>query len=288
MRRVQRIIPSIETHEGEGFLVHRPFPVRGLSYVDPFLLIDEMGPKKVAPGEAKGAPDHPHRGFETITYLLAGSFVHEDSQGSRSQIGPGDAQWMTAGSGVIHSEMPGPEIMKDGGVMHGFQIWVNLPREKKMMKPRYQDLKDAQIPRVELAPGVRAKLLGGSLGGGHGPAHTEIPILYAHLELAPGAKWKSDEVNGDWSLLAYVIAGEGSFSGSPSTPRANLIHFESRPGAITIENTSTSQGLSLLLLAGEPLGEPVARMGPFVMNTREELAQAYDDYVSGRLGKIRR
>src|SRR5712692_4352342 len=141
IRSVQAVIPAIETFEGAGFPVHRPFPTRSLDHFDPFLLLDQMGPADLGPGEAKGAPDHPHRGFETVTYMLEGRMEHRDSRGNAGQIGPGDVQWMTAGDGVVHSEMPAPELLSRGGRMHGFQLWVNLPRRDKRMAPRYQEIK---------------------------------------------------------------------------------------------------------------------------------------------------
>ena len=169
------------TYEGDGFLVHRPFPVPGLSYFDPFLLLDEMGPSEHTPGSAKGAPDHPHRGFETVTYLLSGEFEHRDSQGGHGFIRAGDVQWMTAGSGVVHSEMPSRAFQASGGKLHGFQLWVNLPREKKMKTPQYQELKSARIPEVALKNGGKVRVLSGEFQGVRGLATTEIPIHYFHV-----------------------------------------------------------------------------------------------------------
>src|SRR5436853_3352035 len=153
-RSISRIVEAAETYEGEGFLVHRPFPTRALSEFDPFLLLDEMGPMDLAPGEAKGAPDHPHRGFETVTYLLSGDMEHKDSRGHAGRLRAGDVQWMTAGAGVIHSEMPSREFARDGGYLHGFQLWVNLPKRDKMTKPRYQEISNSQIPKATSTDGL--------------------------------------------------------------------------------------------------------------------------------------
>src|ERR1043165_7738861 len=166
VRTVSGIINSIETLEGEGFLVHRPFPTYALSDFDPFLLLDEMGPKDLAPGEARGAPDHPHRGFETVTYMLEGRMQHKDSKGNAGTLGPGDVQWMTAGAGVVHSEMPVAEFAESGGRLHGFQLWVNLPRRDKMMRPRYQEIPAAKIPTAQSEDGrVRVKVIAGEALG---------------------------------------------------------------------------------------------------------------------------
>lgn len=187
IRTVSGIINSIETLEGEGFLVHRPFPTRALSEFDPFLLLDEMGPKDLAPGEARGAPDHPHRGFETVTYLLSGSMEHKDSQGRAGKLTPGDVQWMTAGAGVIHSELPTREFAQTGGRLHGFQLWVNLPRRDKMMQPRYQEIPAAKIPSAQTEDGlVTVRVIAGESLGAQAVIETRTPIIYLHCTLLPG------------------------------------------------------------------------------------------------------
>jgi quercetin 2,3-dioxygenase len=288
MRKVKKIIKSMQVHEGAGFIVNRPFPVPGLREIDPFLLIDEMGPTHYAPGEAKGAPDHPHRGFETISYLLEGGLLHEDSGGSISELRKGDVQWMTAGRGVVHSEVPLPDVLKDGGPMHAFQIWVNLPKAKKLTEPRYQDIRSSEIPLLSPGPGVILKLISGRLLTKTGPAKNETPILYAHVRLAPLARWETEEIEKDKTILAYVISGNGNVADSAEATRTDLVQFEMGEGELKFENPSTENEFEFLLLAGSPINEPVARMGPFVMNTRQELEQAYEDYMSGRLGVIRR
>src|SRR5215831_11043000 len=177
LRGVARVIHSTETTEGEGFIVHRPFPTRALTDFDPFLLLDRMGPMDTSPGEAKGAPDHPHRGFETVTYMLEGEFEHSDSAGNKGKLAPGDVQWMTAGAGVVHSEMPSARIRKEGGKVHGFQLWVNLPKSDKMMRPRYQDVPAAKIPVAKNGDGsVRAKVIAGEAFGVHAVIDTRTPI----------------------------------------------------------------------------------------------------------------
>jgi quercetin 2,3-dioxygenase len=204
-RPVTEIVDAVETLEGGGFLVHRPFPTATLDMIDPFLLLDEMGPIDVAPGEALGAPDHPHRGFETVTYMLDGEVEHRDSAGNHGVIGTGDVQWMTAGSGVVHSEMPGARMQRDGGKSHGLQLWVNLPRAAKMTPPRYQDLRAADIPTVA-REGITAKVIAGEALGVVGPANTHVPILYVHAHVDAGATLELD-VPSDMNAFAYVLAG---------------------------------------------------------------------------------
>src|SRR5579875_1749902 len=181
-----RIVPAQRFVEGGGFVVHRPFPVQGLSHLDPFLLIDEMGPVTYAPGEAIGAPDHPHRGFETVTYIIDGAMQHEDSHGHRGEIRSGDVQWMTAGAGVIHSEMPADDVMARGGLMHGFQIWVNLPKEKKMTQPRYQEYTAAGLPVVE-RDGTWMRVIAGEAGDVRSPIETTVPTTMIHVKQRAGA-----------------------------------------------------------------------------------------------------
>jgi redox-sensitive bicupin YhaK (pirin superfamily) len=277
-------VPGLETLEGAGFLVHRPFPTSGLDQVDPFLLLDEMGPSELGPGEARGAPDHPHRGFETVTYLLAGRMEHEDSRGHSGRLTPGDVQWMTAGSGVVHSEMPEAEFAARGGRMHGFQLWVNLPRKDKKMEPRYQEIPAAQIPVGRSADGrVTARVIAGEALGAKAVIDTRTPIVYLDLVLEPGAS-HTQPLPEDFNAFAYVVEGRGLFGdgATPAQPH-ELVLFGRDGGDVTIAAPSDSP-LRVLLIAGRPLDEPVARMGPFVMNTRAELIEAYEDFQNGRLG----
>src|SRR5918911_2549399 len=188
-RTVSGIVNSIETLEGAGFLVRRPFPKASFSMFDPFLLLDEMGPMTLAPGEAKGAPDHPHRGFETVTYVLSGEMEHKDSQGHAGKLSAGDVQWMTAGAGVVHSEMPSVEFQRTGGRLHGFQLWVNLPRQHKMMKPRYQEIPAANIPTARTEDGsVTVRMIAGQALGAQAVIETVTPIMYLHFTLRPGGR----------------------------------------------------------------------------------------------------
>ena len=286
IRSVSGIINSMETLEGEGFLVHRPFPTYALSDFDPFLLLDEMGPKDLAPGEAKGAPDHPHRGFETVTYMLEGRMQHKDSRGNAGKLTPGDVQWMTAGSGVIHSEMPELDFAKKGGRLHGFQLWVNLPKQNKMTKPRYQEIPSAKIPVATSKDGlVRVRVIAGESLGKQAVIETHTPIMYLHFTIKAGGK-VTQPVPSEYNTFAYVIAGEGSFG--PELERASrgqMVMFASDGEGISIENKG-SLPLDVLVIGGVPLREPVARYGPFVMNTREEIYQAFEDFRSGRMGEI--
>lgn len=263
-------------------IVTRPFPTAHLDHLDPFLLLDRMGPVTHGPGEAKGAPDHPHRGFETVTYILEGTIEHEDSQGNRGRIGAGDVQWMTAGAGVIHSEMPSEEIRRDGGRLHGFQLWVNLPRRDKMVKPRYQELRAAEIPTATSEDGrTRVTVIAGESLGTHASIDTRTPILYLHVRLQAGAQF-TQSIPENYNAFAFVIGGEATFG--ERTARENDTLFWNRDGdEVTI---SSQRGAELLLIGGVPLHEPVARYGPFVMNTPGEIRQAMIDYQNGTFGQI--
>ena len=288
LRSVRHVISSQRTREGGGFIVHRPFPTQMLMDFDPFLLLDEMGPVDYAPGEALGAPDHPHRGFETVTYVLAGKMQHKDSHGHAGSLGPGDVQWMTAGAGVVHSEMPEAEFAKQGGHMHGFQIWVNLPRKDKLMKPRYQELPDAGIPVAESADKkVKVKIVAGESLGKSAAIDTRTPIAFLHLTLQPGGSL-DQALPEDYNAFAYVISGSGEFGAEGHKAVAHqMVIFGNDGTGVRIANAEKStEALQLLLLAGVPLNEPVVRYGPFVMNTEEEIHQAIRDYQAGRMGEI--
>lgn len=287
-RSVAGVVNSIETLEGGGFLVRRPFPQASFSEFDPFLLLDEMGPMDVAPGEAKGAPDHPHRGFETVTYLLSGEMEHKDSRGHAGRLTPGDVQWMTAGAGVVHSEMPSSEFQREGGRMHGFQLWVNLPQRDKMTKPRYQEIPRAQIPQVTSEDGlVTVRIIAGEAMGQHAVIETHTPIVYLHYSIEPGGV-VTQSVPAEYNAFAYLVEGAGLFGGA--SERANdgqMVMFAQDGEQIRIENPADAQTrLEVLLIAGVPLNEPVARYGPFVMNTEREIRQAFEDYARGRMGAI--
>lgn len=289
LRSASRIINSVRTIEGEGFVVNRAFPTQTLSDVDPFQLLDEMGPSDLAPGEAKGAPDHPHRGFETVTYMLEGKFEHKDSQGHSGKLNPGDVQWMTAGAGVIHSEMPEEQFARSGGRMHGFQLWVNLPRRDKMIKPRYQEIPSSKIPVVATADGrVTVKVIAGEAFGSQAVIETRTPIMYLHFTLQPGSE-VTQPVPSNFNAFAYVVKGEGLFGRNRKVAqRGQMVTFSKDGGAILIKNSPSSERgqLDVLLIAGIPLNEPVVRYGPFVMNKPEEITQAIEDYRNGKMGRI--
>jgi redox-sensitive bicupin YhaK (pirin superfamily) len=287
-RTVAGVVNSIETLEGGGFLVRRPFPKASFSEFDPFLLLDEMGPMEVAPGEAKGAPDHPHRGFETVTYLLSGDMEHRDSRGHAGRLRPGDVQWMTAGAGVVHSEMPSREFALTGGRMHGFQLWVNLPQRDKMITPRYQEISSSQIPKATSADGlVDVRVIAGESMDHKAVIETRTPIIYLHYRIKPGGV-AIQKVPGNYNAFAYIVEGEGLFGAEREhATDGQMILFTQDGDAVRIENAAEAKGtLEVLLIAGVPLNEPVARYGPFVMNTEREIRQAIEDYQLGRMGVI--
>ena len=284
-RAVERVVTAHRQLEGGGFVVRRPFPTNGLSLVDPFLLLDEMGPVEYAPSDAVGAPDHPHRGFETVTYMLEGEFQHEDSAGHRGAIAPGDVQWMTAGRGVVHSEMPSQRIREQGGRVHGFQVWVNLPAREKMMPPRYQEVPAASIPEATTQDGrARVRVIAGEALGVRAVIDTRTPILYQDWTLRPGASVDQAVPDG-FNAFVYLFEGRAEIG------RDGRSLVEGQPGLLgsggdvrlSVPAGGSAEGARLLLLGGQPLGEPVARYGPFVMNTREELEQAFRDFERGTL-----
>ena len=287
-RTIAGIVNSIETLEGAGFLVRRPFPKATFSEFDPFLLLDEMGPMTVAPGNAKGAPDHPHRGFETVTYLLSGEMEHKDSQGHAGKLNAGDIQWMTAGAGVIHSEMPSAEFQQEGGTLHGFQLWVNLPRHNKMMLPRYQEIPSARIPTARTKDGlVGVRVIAGEALGVRAVIETVTPIMYLHFTLKPGGHVSQPSPQ-EYNAFAYVVEGEGLFGAeSERAGDGQMVLFGQDGDEVTIQNRVDAKAtLEVLLIAGIPLNEPVARYGPFVMNTESEIRQAIEDYRQGKMGAI--
>jgi quercetin 2,3-dioxygenase len=287
-RTVAGVVNSIETLEGGGFLVRRPFPKAAFSEFDPFLLLDEMGPMDLAPGEAKGAPDHPHRGFETVTYVLSGDLEHKDSRGHAGRLRAGDVQWMTAGAGVVHSEMPSAEFLRDGGRMHAFQLWVNLPTGDKMMKPRYQEIASAQIPKATSSDGlVSVSVIAGEALGQKAVIETRTPIVYLHYRIEAGGA-VVQQVPSSFNAFAYVVEGEGLFgAGKERGADGQMILFARDGNEVRIENPAdATTTLEVLLIAGVPLNEPVVRYGPFVMNTKAEIYQAIEDYQQGRMGAI--
>lgn len=287
IREVTRIATAHRQREGGGFIVRRPFPGMELDLVDPFLLLDEMGPADYGPGEAIGAPDHPHRGFETVTYMLDGAFEHEDSAGHRGRIESGDVQWMTAGAGIIHSEMPAREIREKGGRIHGFQIWVNLPARLKMTRPRYQEVPASRIPTARTEDGkARGRVIAGEALGVSAVIDTHIPIVYQDWTLDAGADLVLP-LPEEMAAFVYVFQGSAHVGDALRRVDDGQAALLGAGDAVRLRGPMEGSG-RLLLLAGTPLREPLARYGPFVMNTRQELIQAFDDFQSGRFGEITR
>ena len=263
--------------------VMRPFPAGTLSYVDPFLLLDRLGPVTFAPGAAKGIPPHPHRGFEAVTYLLSGRIAHRDSFGGSGTLGPGDVQWMRAGSGLVHSEMPDEDFRRTGGVLHAIQLWVNLPRADKMLPPEYRDIAAKNIPHVD-AGAARVKVIAGEAFGARATLGTKVPITYLHFSIKRGQSI-AQPVRPQDAVLAYSLEGNGTAGSDRRAFTANqLIVFASEGERIELAAGDT--GVEAIVLAARPLGEPVARYGPFVMNTPHELSQAIDDYRGGKMGTL--
>src|SRR5438552_17626354 len=283
VREIEQVVTAHKQLEGGGFVVRRPFPGE-IDAVDPFLLIDEMGPVDYAPGEAIGAPDHPHRGFETVTYVLEGEMEHEDSAGHRGRLGPGDVQWMTAGAGIIHSEMPSQQIREKGGRVHGFQVWVNLPRRDKLMRPRYQEVSGDKLPEGRSEDGkARAKIIAGEALGAKAVIDTRTPIVFQDWTVQPGADVTVPFAE-NLRMLAYVFEGEVQVD--DKLLREGQLAILGAGEAVRLSGGASAA--RVLLLGGVPLREPVARYGPFVMTNRAELVQAFEDFESGRMGEITR
>ena len=285
-RRPAGVVAARHQLEGAGFGVFRPFPSASLEMLDPFLLLDEMEPVVHRPGSAVGAPDHPHRGFETVTYVLDGEVEHRDSMGNTGLIGPGEVQWMTAGAGIVHSEMPSTRLQTEGGRVHGFQLWVNLPAELKRSTPRYQGLAADELPTVA-GDGWRAVVIAGSILGADGPATTHTEIAYAHVELDPGVEL-GIESPADHNAGAYVFAGH-ALAGPENqpVPTRHLAVWAAGRGPLTLATPpDVDEPAEILVMTGRPIAEPVARYGPFVMNTRDELIEAIEDFQAGRMGTI--
>jgi redox-sensitive bicupin YhaK (pirin superfamily) len=282
-RQVANIVTAHRQREGGGFIVRRPFPSAGLRHADPFLLLDEMGPVEYGPGEAVGAPDHPHRGFETVTYMLDGEMEHADSAGHRGRLGPGDVQWMTAGRGIVHAEMPSQAMRQQGGRMHGFQIWVNLPARAKMTAPHYQEIPRAGIPEAATPDALASvHVIAGAALGARAVIETRTPIGFLHWIFAPGAAVEVP-VPPEHAAYVYVFAGAVRIAGR-----------EVKDGELAIlgdgaaVHFAAAERAQALLLSGLPLREPVVQYGPFVMNSEREIREAIADYQAGRLGAIAR
>ena len=287
-REVSRVITAHQQREGAGFVVRRPLPTPGLELADPFLLIDELGPVVYGPGEALGAPDHPHRGFETVTYMLDGEFEHEDSAGHKGRLGPGDVQWMTAGAGIVHSEMPSRRIREEGGKIHGFQIWVNLPAKLKLTRPRYQEIGSTRIPEARSGDGLATvRVIAGEALGARTVIDTRTPIAMHDWLLQPGADMLIP-LGIEYRALLYVFEGAIRVGDEGQPVDDGQLALLGAGSSVRLRAPETGQAGRTLLLAGVALQEPVARYGPFVMNTEQELYQAFADYQSGRMGQITR
>ena len=274
---ITRQIRAQQATEGEGFVVRRPFPTQSLSYIDPFLLFDHIGPAEHAPGKGVGTSWHPHRGFETVTYLLEGDAEHRDSMGNHGHMKAGDTQWMTAGSGVLHKEGPSAESQRTGGRSHGLQLWVNLPAAMKMTPPAYQDLRAEANAKLDL-PGATVRVIAGNLFELDGPGTTHTPISYAHITLQQDATVTTDLPDGH-VVLVYPMTGAIRVEGQQVDEGIMAV-----VDGTTLTMVGAADQSEVILLTGQPIGEPVARYGPFVMNTEAELRQAYTDFDHGKFG----
>ncbi|HUR62492.1 MAG TPA: pirin family protein [Candidatus Thermoplasmatota archaeon] len=280
-RTLQRIATARRTPEGDGMIVHRAFPGQEVGRIDPFLMLDEMGPIDFEPGARAGFPDHPHRGFETVTYMLEGAFQHRDSHGHAGKLGPGDVQWMTAGAGIVHSEMPHPELRKNGGRLHGLQLWVNLPKADKMMRPRYQEIPGAQIPSATF-PGGSVKVIAGKFQGHAAVIDTRTPIQFMHVRLDAGGKVRLPTPQGHEGFL-YCLEGTATAGGQQLSIHKLGVLGGSGDG---LQVDSGATGFDGVFVTGVPLNEPVFQYGPFVMTTRDEIVQAVEDFQTGKFGTI--
>jgi redox-sensitive bicupin YhaK (pirin superfamily) len=290
VRPVAGVTTAPKGFEGEGFPVRRAFAGVDLAALDPFVHMDQMGEVEYAPGEPKGTPWHPHRGFETVTYMIDGVMDHRDSQGGGGSITNGDTQWMTAGSGMLHIETPPEWLVASGGLFHGIQLWVNLPREQKWVQPRYQDLRSSQLGLVSTADaGALVRIIAGDVGGVPGPGSTYTPMAMAHGSLEPGARldlpWQVD-----FNALVYVLAGSGTVGVEQRPVEGGQLAVLGRGDFVSVTATgrqdTRNATMEVLVLGGRPIREPVAWAGPFVMNTRSEVMTAFEDFQKGRMGQV--
>ena len=290
VRPVHKVTTAPQGLEGEGFPVRRAFAGVGTGELDPFVHMDQMGEVEYGPGEPKGTPWHPHRGFETVTYMIDGTFQHQDSIGGGGLITNGATQWMTAGKGILHIERPPEQLVASGGLFHGIQLWVNLPAADKMVDPRYQDIGAGAVTLLSSPDGgALVRVIAGDVAGRRGPGVTHTPISLVHATLSPGARlvlpWQPE-----FNALVYVLSGKGSVGaeGHPIHTGQLAVHGPGDAIVVSADRAQESRAPSLdvLVLGGRPIGEPVATYGPFVMNTRDELAQAFEDFHAGRLGTV--
>ena len=289
-RAVKGVTTAPRGFEGEGFPVRRAFAGVDLADLDPFIHLDQMGEVEYAPGEPKGTPWHPHRGFETVTYMMDGTFDHQDSNGGGGTITNGDTQWMTAGGGILHIEKPPESLVVSGGLFHGIQLWVNLPAAQKWLPPRYQDIRAGEVGLLASTDGgALLRVIAGEVAGQVGPGSTYTPMALVHATLSPEAPlalpWRAD-----YNALVYVLAGYGTVGPDRTPVQAGQLAVFG-PGnllelAAAARQESRAPDLDVLILGGRPIREPVAWAGPFVMNTRDEVVQAFADFQAGRLGTI--
>jgi redox-sensitive bicupin YhaK (pirin superfamily) len=289
-RPVVSVTTSPRGFEGEGFPVRRAFAGVDLRALDPFIHMDQMGEVEYAPGEPKGTPWHPHRGFETVTYMIDGEMQHHDSNGGGGLISGGDTQWMTAGAGILHIETPPEHLVVSGGLFHGLQLWVNLPKSNKLAAPRYQDITSGKVALLSSPDGgALVRVIAGEVGGHAGPGSTYTPITIVHATITPGASltlpWRTD-----FNALAYALGGKGTVGPGGRPFESGQLAVFGAGDMITISADAVQESrysaLDVYLLGGLPIREPVAAYGPFVMNTKAELIQAFEDYQAGRLGSI--
>jgi redox-sensitive bicupin YhaK (pirin superfamily) len=289
-RPVAKVITAPTFLEGEGFQVRRPFPGIDMSLAAPFLLLDHLGAVEYAPGEAKGAPWHPHRGFETVTYIIDGAIQHHDSNGGGGLITDGATQWMTAGAGILHDELPPDWLVQKGGLFHGVQLWVNLPKTLKFTPPRYQDIEASKVSLLSSHDGgALVRLIAGDLDGHAGPGATWTPITYLHATVSAGARleipWRPD-----FNALVYVLSGSGHAGDDRRPIEEGQLAVLGAGGSVVVGANNVQSGrapnLDILVLGGQPIREPIVFHGPFVMNTRDEIFDAIRDYHAGRLGVI--
>jgi redox-sensitive bicupin YhaK (pirin superfamily) len=289
-RPVLSVTTAPSGFEGEGFPVRRAFAGVDQSQLDPFVHMDQMGEVEYGPGEPRGTAWHPHRGFETVTYMIDGVFQHQDSTGGGGVITNGDTQWMTAGGGILHIERPPEELVVSGGLFHGIQLWVNLPSSDKFVPPRYQDIGAGKVTLLSSDDGgALVRIISGSVGGYEGPGVTHTPMSLIHATVSPSAElvvpWPAE-----FNALVYVLSGRGTVGTSKRPIEMGQLAVFGPGDALTIDAAETqesrSPNLEVLILGGRPIGEPVAWYGPFVMNTRDELAQAFEDFQAGRMGTV--
>jgi redox-sensitive bicupin YhaK (pirin superfamily) len=290
VRPVRSVTTAPTGYEGEGFPVHRAFAGVPMADLDPFIHMDQMGEVDYAPGEPRGTSWHPHRGFETVTYMIDGIMEHQDSNGGGGVITNGDTQWMTAGGGILHIERPPEALVMSGGLFHGLQLWVNLPAKDKMIQPRYQDIRGSSVALLSSADGgALVRLIAGDLGGHHGPGSTYTPITIVHATVQPGAEvdlpWRAD-----YNGLVYVLSGVGTVGAERRPVRSGQLAVLGAGDTIRVAGNrrqdSNTPALDVYVMGGRPIREPVAHYGPFVMNTKAQLIKAFEDYQSGRLGSI--